>query len=67
MNGENKAVVFGFESCVAQDVFQLRCLAFERGNTAALNTVVRSFVCGVFAHVIKSCHEAFESGRDLDE
>jgi hypothetical protein len=67
MNGKDKGVVFGFESCVAQDVFQLRCLAHERGNTAALNTVVRSFVGGVFAHVIKTCHDAFESGVDLDE
>ena len=60
-------VVFDFQDCVVQDVFQLRCLAFERGNTAALNAVVRSFVTGVFTHVIKTCHAAFESGEDLDD
>jgi len=61
------AIVFDLQGCMAQDVFQLRCLAFERGNTAALNMVVRSFVAGVFTHVIKTCHAAFESGADLDD
>jgi hypothetical protein len=67
IKSKQKAVVFDFQSCIANDVFQLRCAAFERGNTAALRAVVRSFVAGVFAHVIKTCHEAFEAGEDLDD
>jgi hypothetical protein len=61
------AIVFDLPSCIARDVFQLRCLAFETGNTAALNAVVRSFVAGAFTHVIKTCHEAFEAGTDIDD
>ena len=61
------AIVFDLPSCILQDVFQIRCLAFERGNTAALNMVVRSFVAGVFSHVVKRCHEAFENGDDLTD
>lgn len=60
------AVIFDLPSCIAQDVFRLRCLAFETGNTAALEAVVRSFVAGVFTHVVKACHEAFETGADID-
>jgi hypothetical protein len=61
------AIVFDLQSCMVRDVFQLRCLAFERGNTGALTAVVRSFVAGVFTHVIKTCHAAFEAGEDLDD
>jgi hypothetical protein len=59
--------VFALPTCIANDVFRLSCLAHAKGNTAALEMVVRSFVAGLFSHVIKTCHEAFETGEDLDD
>ncbi len=60
-------IVFPLQSCLARDIFQLRCIAFDAGNTSALNAVVRSFVAGTFSYVIKACHDAFETGSDIDD